>query len=96
MISHDYVDQAGYVAILAGELGVHPTFFYESAWNFVGLILVYLIITVIRNIIEPKIVGGQLGLHPVVTLASMFLGVQLMGVLGLFGFASMAWANGKL
>ena len=43
MISHDYVDQAGYEAILAGELGVHPTFFYESAWNFVGLILVYLI-----------------------------------------------------
>ena len=32
---------AGYEAILSGELGVHPTFFYESAWNFVGLILVY-------------------------------------------------------
>ena len=50
------------------------------------LIIIYLIITVIRNIIEPKIVGGQLGLHPVVTLASMFAGVQLFGVIGLFGF----------
>lgn len=50
-----------------------------------GLILTYVVITVIRNIIEPKIVGGQLGLHPIVTLASMFAGVQLFGILGLFG-----------
>ena len=51
-----------------------------------GLLLLYVVITVIRNIIEPKIVGGQLGLHPIVTLSSMFAGVQLLGVVGLFGF----------
>lgn len=51
-----------------------------------GLLLVYLFITVVRNILEPKIVGSRIGLHPVVTLASMFVGVQLFGVLGLFGF----------
>ncbi len=51
-----------------------------------GLLVVYIAITVIRNVVEPKIVGGQLGLHPVVTLASMFVGVQLLGVVGLFGF----------
>lgn len=51
-----------------------------------GLLAVYIAITVIRNIIEPKIVGGQLGLHPVVTLASMFAGAQILGVIGLFGF----------
>ena len=43
-------------------------------------------ITVVRNIIEPKIIGGQLGLHPVVTLVSMFVGVDFFGVIGLFGF----------
>ena len=43
MLRHSYVDQAGYQAILDGTLGVHPTFFYESAWNFAGLMLVYLI-----------------------------------------------------
>ena len=48
--------------------------------------MVYLVITVVRNIIEPKIVGSQIGLHPVVTLVSMFVGAQLLGVLGLFGF----------
>lgn len=55
---------------------------------FLGLKLlgVYVVVTVVRNIIEPKIVGSQLGLHPVVTLCSMFVGVQLFGVIGLFGF----------
>ena len=43
MLAQGYVDQAGFQAILDGTLGVHPTFFYESAWNFIGLILVYLI-----------------------------------------------------
>ncbi|KAF5088226.1 Sodium-lithium/proton antiporter [anaerobic digester metagenome] len=56
---------------------------YQTA---LGLILVYVFVTVIRNILEPKIVGGQLGLHPVVALMSMFIGVNLLGVLGLFGF----------
>lgn len=51
-----------------------------------GLLLIYVAITVIRNIIEPKIVGKQIGLHPILTLSSMFLGVQLFGVIGLFGF----------
>lgn len=52
----------------------------------VQLFIVYLVVTIVRNIIEPKIVGGQLGLHPVATLASMFVGSQLLGVVGLFGF----------
>ena len=51
-----------------------------------GLLVVYVAITVIRNIIEPKIVGSQIGLHPIITLCSMFVGVQLFGVIGLFGF----------
>ncbi len=52
----------------------------------IGLFIVYLIITIIRNIIEPKIVGSQIGLHPVVTLISMFVGLQMFGAIGLFGF----------
>lgn len=55
----------------------------------VGLIVVYVIVTIIRNILEPKIVGGQLGIHPVVALMSMFVGVNLLGVIGLFGFPIM-------
>jgi len=52
----------------------------------IGLLAVYIFVTIIRNILEPKIVGGQLGIHPVVALMSMFIGVNLLGVIGLFGF----------
>ncbi|XBX08559.1 AI-2E family transporter [Enterocloster clostridioformis] len=38
------------------------------------------------TLIGVKIVGSQIVLHPVVTLVSMFVGAQLLGVLGLFGF----------
>lgn len=51
-----------------------------------GLFAIYIIVTIIRNILEPKIVGKQLGLHPVITLMSMFVGANLLGVIGLFGF----------
>ena len=50
-----------------------------------ALLVVYVIITIIRNIIEPRIVGKQIGLHPVLTLMSMFVGTHLFGVVGLFG-----------
>lgn len=50
-----------------------------------GLLITYLIVTVIRNILEPKVVGEQIGLYPLVTLICMFVGGSLYGVVGLFG-----------
>ena len=50
-----------------------------------GLIILYIVIIVVRNIIEPRIVGKQIGLHPLVTLICMFVGLKLFGVIGLFG-----------
>ena len=49
------------------------------------LLLIYGIVTVIRNYVEPRIVGTQLGLHPIITLFSMFIGLRLFGFWGLFG-----------
>ena len=49
------------------------------------LLVIYAIVTVIRNYVEPKIVGAQLGLHPIITLVSMFVGLRLFGFWGLFG-----------
>lgn len=50
-----------------------------------GLGFVYLFVTVVRNFIEPKILGDQIGIHPLVTLFSMYLGTVLFGFVGLFG-----------
>lgn len=49
----------------------------------IGMLILYILITVVRQSIEPKIVGQQIGLHPLLTLLLMFIGAQLMGVLGL-------------
>jgi sporulation integral membrane protein YtvI len=49
----------------------------------IGLLILYVIIFVIRQFIEPKIVGDQLGLNPLLTLVSMYLGFLAIGVLGL-------------
>ena len=51
----------------------------------VKLLIIYAIVTVVRNYVEPKIVGTQLGLHPIITLVSMFIGLRLFGFWGLFG-----------
>lgn len=37
------VDAAGWQQVVDGTLGVHPTFFYESAWNLVGFLLIVFI-----------------------------------------------------
>lgn len=50
----------------------------------IGLIIIYVIITVIRQYIEPKIVGNTLGVHPIVTLAGLYFGLKLFGFLGMF------------
>ena len=55
----------------------------------IGILVLYLVITIVRNTIEPRIVGKQIGLHPLVALISMFVGVKVAGVIGLFGFPIM-------
>lgn len=62
------------------------TFFQGNFQPAIGLLAVYIFVTIIRNILEPKIVGGQLGIHPIVALMSIFVGANLLGVIGLFGF----------
>ncbi len=49
----------------------------------IGLAVIYAAITVIRQVIEPKLVAGQLGLSPVVTISALYLGLKVFGVLGM-------------
>ena len=50
----------------------------------IALLILYAAVTVIRQIVEPKLVAGQLGLPPFVTLIAMYLGLKIFGVLGVF------------
>lgn len=48
------------------------------------LLSIYAVITVVRQIIEPKIIGENIGLHPIVTLIAIYVGLKLLGILGMF------------
>ncbi len=50
----------------------------------IGILLLFAVIWISRQIIEPKIVGQSIGLSPLTTLISIYIGYKLMGVLGLF------------
>lgn len=57
----------------------------------IGLAVTYGMVSLIRSIVEPRIVGGQLGISPVATLMAMYIGYCTVGVLGMifFPFALM-------
>lgn len=49
----------------------------------IGLLVIYAAITVIRQIVEPKLVANQAGLPAIVTIMAMFLGVRIFGAFGI-------------
>jgi len=51
----------------------------------IGLAVLYVVVIIVRQIMEPKIVGDRVGLHPLVTLLAMVLGTYLFGGIGLLG-----------
>lgn len=61
-------------------------FFIEEHGLAIGILVLYLVILVVRNMVEPRIVGKQIGLHPLATLAALFLGLKLFGLVGLVAF----------
>ena len=50
----------------------------------IGLIVLYIIIIVTRQLIEPKIVSNHIGIHPIFTLIAMYTGFKIVGVIGMF------------
>lgn len=49
-----------------------------------GLLILYGVSLLVRQVAEPRLVGASLGLHPLVSFAAMFAGFRLFGIAGLF------------
>lgn len=47
-----------------------------------GLLVVWMIVVLVRQGVEPHLFGAGLGLHPVTTLAALYVGVQAVGTAG--------------
>ncbi len=48
----------------------------------IKLIIIYVLLTIMRNFTETKVVSKQMGVGPLLTLISIFLGLKVMGAFG--------------
>ena len=49
----------------------------------VSLMILFAAVTVVRELLEPKIIGGYIGVHPILALVAVYFGMRLFGVCGL-------------
>ena len=59
------------------------TLFYVMGAAFLVLLILYFAVTVLRQILEPRLVGKSLGLHPLLTLLASYAGWRLFGFFGM-------------
>ncbi len=52
-------------------------------FNAIGLVVIYIICQFIKQILQPKMVGDSIGLHPLATLIFLYAGYKLYGVSGM-------------
>lgn len=62
-----------------------------EAETALGLLVIYGIVTVVRKIAEPKILGDGLGVHPLLSLAFMTVGGLLFGFIGVIASPLLAY-----
>lgn len=49
----------------------------------IAIIILLVIMSVIRQLLEPKLVSKNIGIHPIFTIIAMYTGFKVIGVMGL-------------
>ncbi len=49
----------------------------------IGIAAIYLTVTLSRNMLEARIIGAQTGVHPLINLAAVYIGIHVFGGYGL-------------
>ncbi len=57
--------------------------FMKEYFLGVGILILCLITTVVRQVLEPKVLGKSLGVHPLLTLVMIYAGFEIFGFLGM-------------
>ena len=65
-----------------------------ETWKGLGLLIIWAGAVLTRTVLEPRLVGKQLGLDPLLTLLFLYVGYRFWGILGMI-FAPMLAAAGK-
>jgi sporulation integral membrane protein YtvI len=50
----------------------------------IAILVLWAIMSIVRQLLEPRIVSGNIGIHPIFTLIAMYTGFKFMGVIGMF------------
>lgn len=58
-------------------------FINGNIWGGVGALVLLAIMSLVRRIIEPPVLGNAMSLHPLATLAAMIVGIALYGIGGI-------------
>ena len=48
-----------------------------------SIIILWIIMSIVRQFLEPKIVSGKIGIHPIFTLIAMYTGFKIIGIMGM-------------
>ncbi len=70
----------------AGTLLIPMAIWYiliGSSGQGIAIAILYIVIIVVRQVVEPRLLSTNLGIHPIVAIVCLFLGLQLFGLLGL-------------
>lgn len=70
----------------AGMVLVPWSIFLLAGENYgvgVGMLLLFGVVTVVRQIVEPRLIGKSIGIHPLASLLSMYIGFRLFGFWGM-------------
>ena len=49
----------------------------------VAIIILLILMSITRQLLEPKLVSKNIGIHPIFTLIAMYTGFKVIGVIGL-------------
>ena len=55
-----------------------------NGYYAVGILIIFAVVTVVRRFSEPRIISSEIGLSPITTLLSMYIGFRFFGLGGLF------------
>ena len=49
----------------------------------IAVLILWIVMSLVRQFLEPKIVSGKIGIHPIFTLIAMYTGFKVIGVMGM-------------
>lgn len=49
----------------------------------IAIVILWAVMSIVRQFLEPRIVSGQIGIHPIFTLIAMYTGFRFMGIMGM-------------